>query len=125
MILFILTDGEIHDKSQVIDLIIQCCRLPISIIIVGIGDGPFEIMEELDDDDCQLVDSHGNATTRDLVQFVEFSKFKNNGVDLAKEVLEELPRQVEEYYRMMNISPMHFKQRKNRLWSVIYNYHIF
>lgn len=95
MILFILTDGEIHDKSLVIDKIIECCTLPISIIIVGIGNGSFEIMDELDDDDCQLVDSHGRRTTRDLVQFVEFSKFKNNGVDLAKEVLEELPRQVE------------------------------
>lgn len=67
-----------------IDKIIECCTLPISIIIVGIGNGSFEIMDELDDDDCQLVDSHGNRTTRDLVQFVEFSKFKNNGVDLAK-----------------------------------------
>ena len=70
MILFILTDGEIHDKPQVIDQIIRCCTLPISLIIVGVGNGPFDIMNELDDDDCQLKDSRGNPTTRDLVQFV-------------------------------------------------------
>ena len=62
------------------DQIVECCNLPISLIIVGVGNGPFDIMEELDDDDCQMVDSRGGKTTRDLVQFVEFKKFRNNGV---------------------------------------------
>lgn len=44
-------------------------------------------MNELDDDNCEMVDSKGNHTTRDLVQFVEFAKFSNNGSLLAKEVL--------------------------------------
>ena len=65
-------------------------------------------MEELDDDDCQMIDSKGRKTSRDLVQFVEFRKFRNNGVELAREVLEELPRQVEEYYQIINASPMQF-----------------
>ena len=62
-------------------------------------------MDELDDDDCQLRDSKGKKTERDLVQFVEFRKFKNSGILLAKEVLEELPRQVAEYYQLMGMSP--------------------
>ena len=103
MILFILTDGEIHDKAEVIDLLIECNKLPISLIIVGIGNGDFSIMHQLDDDDCQMVDSKGNRTERDLVQFVEFKKFKRNGVELAREVLFELPRQVEEYFELMGI----------------------
>jgi len=45
-----------------------------------VGNGEFAIMHELDDDDCQLVDSNGKHTERDLVQFVEFKKFQNNGV---------------------------------------------
>ena len=84
MILFIITDGEIHDRQETIDLIISCGRLPISIIIVGVGNGEFEIMRELDDDDCRLVDSNGKHTERDLVQFVEFKNFKNNSVELAR-----------------------------------------
>lgn len=62
-------------------------------------------MNEIDDDDCKMVDSKGRKTSRDLVQFVEFRKFRNNGVELAREVLEELPRQVEEYYQIMNMGP--------------------
>ena len=67
-------------KAEVFDLLIQCNRQPISIIIVGVGDGDFTIMHQLDDDDCQMMDSKGNKTERD---------------QLAKEVLYELPRQVE------------------------------
>lgn len=47
----------------------------------------------------------GRPTIRDLVQFVEFKNFQNNSVELAREVLEELPRQVSEYYSLMNMKP--------------------
>ena len=45
-------------------------------------------MNALDNDDCEMTDSKGNKTERDLVQFVEFQKFKGDGVQLAREVLE-------------------------------------
>jgi ligand-binding SRPBCC domain-containing protein len=95
MILLILTDGVIHDKKEVKDLLVKCGRLPLSIIMIGIGNGDdWSAMHELDDDDMQMTDFQGNKTVRDLVQFVEFQKHNNNGVELASEVLYELPRQV-------------------------------
>lgn len=39
MILLILTDGIIHDKDDVKDLLVKCGRLPLSVIIIGIGNG--------------------------------------------------------------------------------------
>ncbi len=36
-ILLLLTDGVIHDMSQTKDLIVECSKYPLSIIIVGIG----------------------------------------------------------------------------------------
>jgi len=45
---------------------------------MGIGKGPFNKMDQLDADDEPLVDSKGRAQASDTVQFVEFSKFKNN-----------------------------------------------
>ena len=71
MILMILTDGAIHDKDTVKDLLVKCGKLPLSVIIVGIGQsGEWGIMHQLDDDDCQMTDFDGNKTIRDLVQFV-------------------------------------------------------
>lgn len=39
MILLILTDGAIHDKPETMDLLVKCGRLPLSVIIIGIGNG--------------------------------------------------------------------------------------
>lgn len=119
MILLILTDGVIHDKEEVKDLLVKCGKLPLSVIIIGIGNGDdWSAMHELDDDDCQMTDFQGNKTQRDLVQFVEFSQHNNNGVELAREVLEELPRQVEEYHQLVGLTPEAY--RKNLGGDVLY-----
>lgn len=70
-------------------------------------------MHELDDDDCQMTDAQGNRTLRDLVQFVEFTSHHNNGVELAKEVLEELPRQVEDYHQLVGLTPADYSKNLN------------
>jgi len=36
-VLLILTDGEIHDMQQTIQLIVQSSRTPLSVIIIGVG----------------------------------------------------------------------------------------
>jgi hypothetical protein len=52
-----------------------------------------------------LINSKGKRALRDIVQFVEFRKFENNATKLAEEVLEEIPAQVESYYRMIDKAP--------------------
>ena len=42
---------------------------------------------------------------RDLVQFAPFKKYENDEKKLSAEVLEEIPRQIEEYYSMNNLYP--------------------
>jgi hypothetical protein len=97
---------------------VKCGKLPLSIIIIGIGNGEdWSIMNELDDDDMQMTDFQGNKTIRDLVQFVEFQKHNNNGVELASEVLYELPRQVQEYHELNNITPEMYK--KNLMSDIV------
>ena len=59
-ILLIMTDGDIHDMDKTKDLIVAASLLPISIIIVGIGDENFELMVELDGDEQVLRSSNGN-----------------------------------------------------------------
>lgn len=66
-ILLILTDGEIHDMAQTIDMIVNASQLPLSIIIVGVGEEKFKLMKELDSDDQLLRDSRGQTALRDVV----------------------------------------------------------
>lgn len=84
--------------------IIDAAYLPLSIIIIGIGNADFGKMEYLDGDDG-LIDNAGRKAKRDLVQFVPFNKYKGNPAKLAESVLEELPTQLCEYMRMVGIKP--------------------
>ena len=104
-VLLILTDGMICDMSETIDLIVEASKLPLSIVIVGIGNANFANMVQLDADDGLLEASNGEKAKRDLVQFVPFSQFEGNGEALAKEVLREIPKQIVEYYEMVGIYP--------------------
>jgi hypothetical protein len=66
-ILMIITDGVIHDMSATIDLIVECSKYPLSIIIVGVGEEDFANMIELDGDRKILRNSSGEAAMRDIV----------------------------------------------------------
>ena len=105
-IILILTDGQISDLNNTIDEMVEASFLPISVIIVGIGSGDFTSMDILDADENPLFDKRGRKADRDLVQFVPFSKFKNDPPKLAEQVLEEIPRQVVEYYQHNGINPV-------------------
>ena len=105
-VLLILTDGCIHDMDPTISSLVYASTLPMSVIIIGIGNADFTNMEILDGDDVILTDYRGRKAVRDIVQFVAFNDFKNKHIDdLAAEVLRELPRQVVNYYKMNERAP--------------------
>ncbi|XP_031505717.1 protein BONZAI 1 [Nymphaea colorata] len=84
--LLIITDGEIHDMDRTVDLIVGASLLPLSIIIVGVGNANFDNMNRLDGDNG-LYSSKGVAASRDIVQFVPFRDVQMSGDLLAKELL--------------------------------------
>lgn len=53
-ILLIITDGVINDLQASIDNIVRASRLPLSIIIVGVGSADFSAMDQLDADEIPL-----------------------------------------------------------------------
>ena len=109
-IFLILTDGAIHDVDDTVDCIVESSSLPISIIIVGIGNADFSTMDFLDADDSPLFSTkYQKFQERDNVQFVEYNKYKHSDQLLARQTLEELPRQMLEFYRKRNISPRELK----------------
>jgi len=69
----ILADGVINDLDATIDEVIKGSALPLSIIIVGVGEADFVQMEELDADNNPLYSSKlRKYSSRDIVQFVPF-----------------------------------------------------
>ena len=88
------------------DWLVKMSRLPISVIIVGIGNADFQKMEVLDCDDGLLRGRSGEVAARDIVQFVPFNKFGGDPVLLAAEVLSEVPGQVTGFYKAMKLDPM-------------------
>uniref|UniRef100_A0A8C9TZG2 Copine-3 n=2 Tax=Scleropages formosus TaxID=113540 RepID=A0A8C9TZG2_SCLFO len=106
-VLLIITDGEITDLDQTRQAIVDSSRLPMSIIIVGVGEADFKAMEFLDGDNGVLKSLSGEPVARDIVQFVPFRQFTSAPKEaLAQSVLAEVPSQLVSYFKMMNLGPV-------------------
>lgn len=88
-ILVIIADGQITDPTRNTDDAIRLAsRFPLSIIVVGVGDGPWKQMEHYDD--------HLKGRKFDNFQFVEFNKTKFGAtpeLNFAINALQEVPTQ--------------------------------
>jgi E3 ubiquitin-protein ligase RGLG len=88
-ILLIICDGAVNDKAETIKAIVQASYYPLSIICIGVGKGPWDIMEHFDD--------HITNSKFDNFHFVNFHKMmekcENVEVEFAKNALMEIPAQ--------------------------------
>ncbi|GAB1603194.1 copine-3-like isoform X2 [Argonauta hians] len=113
-ILLMLTDGVLSDMGETKSAIVYASNLPMSLIIVGVGNADFTDMDVLDSDNCLLRAPNGKVAKRDIVQFVPFREFYHaTSIELARHVLAEVPRQVEGYYKMRGLKPKVPPQRPN------------
>uniref|UniRef100_A0A8C9UAF5 Copine 5 n=1 Tax=Scleropages formosus TaxID=113540 RepID=A0A8C9UAF5_SCLFO len=110
-VLLIITDGVISDMAQTKEAIVNAAKLPMSIIIVGVGQAEFDAMVELDGDEIRI-SSRGKLAERDIVQFVPFRDYMDRTGNhvlsmarLAKDVLAEIPEQFISYMKSRAIKP--------------------
>ena len=107
-ILMILTDGEIHDIDETIAEISEMAKenLPVSIVIIGVGNEEFSNMVRLDGDDVALV-----AGVKDIVQFVKYEDVvrRSQPAELAGNlgalVLDEIPSAMVKCFMDKNMLP--------------------
>ncbi|XP_024383266.1 E3 ubiquitin-protein ligase RGLG3 [Physcomitrium patens] len=67
-VLFIIADGQIEGPQEraTVDAIVNASYYPLSIVLVGVGDGPFSMMKEFDDNLPER--------TFDNFQFINFTE---------------------------------------------------
>lgn len=96
----------IHDLEETKHQLVRASFLPISVIIIGIGNSEeLDNMRILDADKEPFKDKNGWFAGRDVVQFVKFNDFMANGEKLAEEVLKEIPTQFTTFCMMCGIVP--------------------
>lgn len=89
-VLLILLSGMINDMEKMIDLITNCSNKPISFIIIGIDDGDFGELKELN---SIKIDE---KFKRNLVQFVEMNQI-NDIEKLKEKMLSKVPEQIHQF----------------------------
>ena len=87
-ILVIIADGQMEDEAATVSAIVEASKLPLSIVLVGVGDGPWDVMEQFDD--------HIRGREFDNFQFVDFHSIRearNPEAAFALAALMEVPLQ--------------------------------
>ncbi|XP_027931702.1 protein BONZAI 3-like [Vigna unguiculata] len=105
-VLLIITDGVVTDLQETINALVKASDLPLSILIVGVGNADFTSMEVLDaDNGRRLESSTGRLATRDIVQFVSMREVQSGQVSVVQALLEELPEQFLSFMRSRDVKP--------------------
>lgn len=118
-ILVIMTDGCVVDVDDTIQTIVEASKYPLSIIGVGVGDGPFDIMEEFDDKLPQR--------EFDNFQFVNFNKVRERAISknicveiqFAIDALQEIPEQYK-YLKHQKKLTLPGTSQLNKRWEYIH-----
>eukprot|EP00268_Persea_americana_P006160 TRINITY_DN12192_c0_g1_i1.p1 TRINITY_DN12192_c0_g1~~TRINITY_DN12192_c0_g1_i1.p1 ORF type:complete len:413 (+),score=65.65 TRINITY_DN12192_c0_g1_i1:179-1417(+) len=122
-VLVIIADGQVTRNSEsvtrpgalspqeqaTINAVVTASQYPLSIILVGVGDGPWDAMQQFDDDIPQR--------SFDNFQFVNFTKIMSENTDMSKKeaafalaALMEIPLQ----YRATQ-NPQFQRRRTNKI----------
>ena len=94
----IISDGYVDDISDIIDSIIESSKIPLSIVIIGVGSDVTSDMKRLNGEDGKLVNRKGESLEKDIVQYVHFNDYNENIEKLTQEVFRYIPQQIKDYF---------------------------
>lgn len=118
--MLVLTSGKIDDINETkLKLNTISENSPLSCVLVGIGDGDFSGMEDLDNHD------QDTEVGRDITKFVRFNDYiESNEINkqgICEAVLDEIPEQLVTYFQKKGIQPYQCQLNENDIDTVTYD----
>jgi len=105
-VLLILTDGAVSNVEETLQCLESIKNAPLSIVIVGIGSGDFSTMNFLDNQNlAEFEGENEDGNGIDVAQFVEFNAHKDDWRSLTSATLDEIPKQLSNYFQRYGIKP--------------------
>jgi hypothetical protein len=98
-VLLIFTNGSPADSEKTLSVLEAVDDTPLSVVIVGVGEGDFSELEA-------LVASHNSRDCRDNVRFVNYQLLKSDHVKLTEAALDDIPDQLVAYFVAKAIDPL-------------------
>ncbi|CAL5990972.1 Copine_I [Hexamita inflata] len=92
VILLIITDGDVSDEVRDCQAVCDASNYPISICVIGVGDGPFDKMERFDD--LKKGRKFDNFHFTDFTEFMKKAqRMENPELQFAAEIFVEIGAQ--------------------------------
>ena len=104
-IFLIFTNNDITNEKELMKELIISSTLPISVTIVGLGQGPFTKLENIDNNFLSLTDDEDKKAKRKCIKFISFNKCLKNLQNTLKNSLNNIPDEMIEYLTFKNIVP--------------------
>lgn len=106
-VIVLLTDGDVCDPENVLNELIRANSLPVSIIVVGIGEEKMDMNEKIFSKSF-LQEKSAGGIVRDFLKFFywkDFLKLKKGSRQFLRDCFSELPMQIVRFYKMRGIVP--------------------
>jgi hypothetical protein len=98
-VLLIFTNGSPADSKKTLSVLKEVDDAPLSVVIVGVGEGDFSELEA-------LVASHKSSDCRDNVRLVNYQLLKSDHVKLTEAALDHIPDQLVACFVAKEIEPL-------------------
>jgi hypothetical protein len=104
-VLLLFANNDIYNNDEFINEIILSSNLPISVVIIGLGKGPFKQLENVQKNFMNLKDINNNKAKRKNFKFVSFNDLDKNYQKTVKNALIGIPDHMIEFFTLKNINP--------------------
>ena len=101
-LLLLFTFSDIPEKNSLINDIILCSSLPISIVIVGLGDNPFTNLIILSNNYMYLKGDNNSKPKRECFKFISYNSCSKNIQKTIKDSLNDIPNELIEFFDNFN-----------------------